>query len=73
VAQVDGIDVRGTTVYVSFSTASLTLPGGDGPALDVQDEDVVALGERGWSTYLDGTAAGLGSSPGLDVDAFDLS
>jgi subtilisin family serine protease len=69
-ATVDGLDVDQTRVHLSFANATVTLPGlGTG---GVQDEDVVTWTDGAWSTYFDGTAHGLGASPDLDVDAFDL-
>ena len=69
-ATVDGLDVDPTHVYLSFANAAVTLPGLGSNG--VQDEDVVAFADGAWSTYFDGTAHGLGASPDLDVDAFDL-
>jgi hypothetical protein len=71
-ANVDGLVWRGGIVYLSFS-GDTTL-GGVGA---VQDEDVVRWtpgtdpSTGSWSTYVDGTAAGL-TSNSTDVDAFDI-
>jgi hypothetical protein len=69
-AAVDGLDVDATHVHLSFSNASVTIPG-PVPVV-VQDEDVVTYADGAWTTYFDGTAHGLGASADLDVDAFDL-
>jgi subtilisin family serine protease len=69
-ATVDGLDVDQSRVHLSFSNATVTLPGLG--TNGVQDEDVVTWAGGAWSTYFDGTAHGLGGSADLDVDAFDL-
>jgi hypothetical protein len=69
-ADVDGLDLVGTTWVVSFKGASTTLPN----VGTVQDEDVVqrTAGTSGtWSVRFDGTAHGL-TTDNLDVDAFDV-
>jgi hypothetical protein len=68
---VDGLVRNGpsnNSFFLSFSNESFTLPG----IGTQQDEDVVVVTGNSWSVYFDGTAHGLGSSPDLDVDAFDI-
>ena len=68
-ANVDGLVWQDAThVYLSFANAGTALPG----VGTVQDEDVVHDNGGSWSVYFDGTDHGLGTSDGLDVDAFDL-
>jgi hypothetical protein len=68
-ANVDGLVwTDATHLYVSFSNTATTLPG----LGTVQDEDVVRKNGVPWSVYFNGTAHGLGTADGLDVDAFDL-
>ena len=68
-ANVDGLVwTDATHLYLSFANAATTLPG----VGTVQDEDVVRNNGAAWSVYFDGTAHGLGTADGLDVDAFDL-
>lgn len=68
-ADVDGLVwTSPTRLSVSFSTAGVRLPG----LGQVKDEDVVGREGGSWSLWFDGSAHGLGSADGLDVDAFDL-
>ena len=68
-ANVDGVVWQDAThLYLSFANATTALSG----LGTAQDEDVVQLAGTTWSTYFDGTLHGLGTSAGLDVDAFDL-
>ncbi|HEU5038852.1 MAG TPA: S8 family serine peptidase [Nocardioides sp.] len=67
-ANVDGLDLTDATHFaLSFSTSTVSLPG----LGTTQDEDVVTYADGIWSTYFDGTAAGL-TTEALDVDAFDI-
>lgn len=67
-ANVDGLDrVSDTSLYLSFSGATTTLP----QVGSIQDEDVVHLDAGAWSLYFDGTAHGL-TTNNLDVDAIDV-
>ncbi|MEJ2465671.1 MAG: Ig-like domain-containing protein [Candidatus Thiodiazotropha sp.] len=70
-ADIDGMSVNGTTIYVSFAAASTAVPGLGG----IPDEDVVAYDTVGgtWSTYFDGSACGLDASNAGDVDALSVS
>ena len=71
-ANVDGLAlVDATHFYLSFAD-NTTLTPARGPALTVQDEDVVYWNGSAWSVYFDGTAHGLTSSA-LDVDAISVS
>ncbi|MEZ0448846.1 SdrD B-like domain-containing protein [Cellulomonas sp. ICMP 17802] len=66
-ANVDGLVwVDATHVLLSYASDT-TAPGGVG----VQDEDVVQLQGTTWSTFFDGTAAGL-TAANQDLDAFDV-
>jgi FtsP/CotA-like multicopper oxidase with cupredoxin domain len=68
-ANVDGFDrVDATHFYMSFSSASTTLPG----IGTVQDEDIVYYNAGTWSVYFDGTARGL-TADAQDIDAFNIS
>jgi hypothetical protein len=68
-ANVDGVVwTDATHLYLSFSNTATTLP----VIGTVQDEDIVRKNGGPWSVYFDGTAHGLGTADGLDVDAFDL-
>jgi subtilisin family serine protease len=68
-ANVDGfVRVDASHFYLSFSSATTTVVGLGA----VQDEDVVFYNAGTWSVYFDGTAHGLGSSSGLNIDAFDI-
>ena len=66
---VDGLVRRpGSPLYLSFAADTTLVP----RLGAVQDEDVVVDTAGTWSVYFDGTVHGLGTSAGLDVDAFDL-
>ena len=66
---VDGLVWQDSThQYFSFAPDTTAVPGLGA----TQDEDVVHRGGSTWATYFDGTAHGLGSSPNLDLDAFDI-
>jgi hypothetical protein len=66
-ANVDGlVFVDATHFYMSF-VDDINVPG----LGTVQDEDVVYYNSGVWSTYFDGTAAGL-TDGGRDVDAFSI-
>lgn len=68
-ANVDGfVRVDASHFYLSFSSATTTVAGLGA----VQDEDVLFYNVGTWSVYFDGTAHGLGTSSGLNVDAFDI-
>ena len=68
-ADVDGISVVDRdTFYLSFNTSTLEIPG----FATVQDEDVLLFDDGVWSTYFDGTALGLGTGPGQDLDAISV-
>jgi hypothetical protein len=68
-ANVDGfVRVDAAHFFLSFSSASTTVPGLGA----VQDEDVLYFNAGSWSVYFDGTAHGLGTSSGLNIDAFDI-
>ena len=66
-ANVDGFVWRASGDYL-FSFSGDTALRGSG---SVQDEDVVRWTGGTWSTYFDGTAAGLTNS-NQDIDAFDI-
>ena len=67
-SNVDGMTwVSATDLYLSYNV-DVTVPG----PLGIQDEDVVHYDGSTWSVYFDGTAHGLGSTPNLNVDAFDI-
>ncbi|MEZ4660461.1 MAG: multicopper oxidase family protein [Caldilineaceae bacterium] len=67
-ANVDGLAfVDATHFYLSFAD-NTTISG----FTTVQDEDIVYYNNGTWSIYFDGTAAGLGASGNLDIDAFSL-
>ena len=70
-ANVDGLAmVTATQFYLSFADDTTLTPSG-GPALTVQDEDVVYWNGTAWSVYFDGTAHGLTTSA-LDVNAISV-
>jgi bacillopeptidase F len=68
-ANVDGVKVAGSKIYLSFNNAGVAVPG----VGTVQDEDIVLYdtGTLAWSLFFDGTAAGL-TTDAEDVDAFDI-
>ncbi|HJW91840.1 MAG TPA: multicopper oxidase domain-containing protein [Anaerolineales bacterium] len=69
-ANVDGLNVvDGDTMYFSF----LRDLGTTVPTLGLaQDEDVVLRDAGLWSLYFDGSAHGLGTAAGQDLDAFHV-
>ncbi len=70
-ANIDGMSVNGTTIYLSFAAANTNVPTLGG----VPDEDVVAYNTTTgtWSTYFDGSLCGLDASNGRDIDALSVS
>jgi VCBS repeat-containing protein len=68
-ANIDGLSINGSNIYMSFAAASTTVPGLGA----VQDEDVVVYDGSTWSSYFDGTVCGLDASNGLDIDALSVS
>lgn len=70
-ADIDGLSINGTTLYVSFAGASTNVPGvGNVPDEDVVQYDTVA---GTWSTYFDGSLCGLDTNNGQDIDAVSVS
>ena len=68
-ANIDGYDrVDDTHFYVSFSTATTTVPG----LGTVQDEDVLYYDAGVWSVYFNGTAHGL-TDANEDLDAISIT
>jgi len=70
-ADIDGLEVRGTTLSMSFDRdGGTTVPGGVGV---VQDETVVSYdtSSRLWATYFAGP--GLNVTTGQDVDAISIA
>ncbi|MBW8307099.1 MAG: putative Ig domain-containing protein [Thiobacillus sp.] len=67
-ANVDGLKVVGSQIYLSFN-GGVAVPG----LGTVQDEDIVVYdtGSGTWSLFFDGTALGL-TTDNEDVDAFDI-
>ena len=66
-ANVDGLVWRSSSDYLFSFSANTTLLGFG----SAQDEDVVRRTGTAWSTYFDGTAAGL-TANNQDIDAFDI-
>jgi hypothetical protein len=68
-ADVDGVSVVDRdTFYLSFNNQALEIPG----FATVQDEDVLLYDAGAWYPYFDGTALGLGTSAGQDLDAISV-
>ena len=66
---VDGlVMVDYNTFYFSFADTTTTVP----ILGAVPDEDIVKYDAGTWSLFFDGSAVGLGTSDGEDVDAFDI-
>ncbi len=71
-ADLDGVVVAGTSLYLSFkANGGTVVPGVAGL---VQDEDIVRydIPTGTFSLYFDGSVVGLGGSSDEDVDAFDI-
>ncbi len=70
-ANIDALKVSDfDTFYMSFAAnAPGTVVPGLGP---VPDEDIVKYDHGTWSLYFDGSAVGLDTTDGEDVDAFDI-
>lgn len=70
-ANVDGfVMIDYNTFYMSFTVNDGTsVPG---IAALVQDEDIVKYDAGTWSMFFDGSAVGLATNLGEDVDAFDI-
>ncbi len=67
-ANIDGMEIDGATVYVSFarSTTSVTGVG------NVNDEDIVMYSGGSWSAYFSGSQCNLDASNAGDIDALSV-
>jgi len=70
-ANIDGMSIDGSNIYVSFASSSTSVPGPSGN-FNVNDEDVVVWDGTSWSLFFEGSVCGLSGSSSGDIDAVSV-